>query len=89
MISIVLDEGWDKVDIENFILLYNHKNNSQIPLPTFRRERSVYRNKSNWEKDSQIEDDKKKKNQKENLCEDSGAEKKKGKNGKSKGGKEK
>ena len=51
LISIVLDEGWDKVDIENFILLYNHKNNAQIPLPTFRRERSVCRNKSNWEKD--------------------------------------
>ena len=85
LISIVLDEGWDKVDIENFILLYNHKNDAQIPLPTFRRERSVYRNESNREKDG--ENDKKKKDRKENLREDSGAEKKKGKNGKSKGGK--
>ena len=24
LITIVLDEGWDKIDIENYVLLYNH-----------------------------------------------------------------
>ena len=30
----VIVRGWDKMDIENFILKYNHNNKSNIPVPT-------------------------------------------------------
>ena len=42
LVTIVFDEGWDKVDIENYILLYNHQNNEDVPLPTFARQKDVY-----------------------------------------------
>ena len=42
LVTIVLDEGWDKVDIENYILLYNHQNNEDVPLPTFAQQKDVY-----------------------------------------------
>ena len=42
LVTIVFDEGWDKVDIENYILLYNHQNNEDVPLPTFAQQKDVY-----------------------------------------------
>ena len=30
----VIARGWDKKDIEDFIIRYNHNNNSKIPVPT-------------------------------------------------------
>ena len=32
--SAVIKQGWDKKDIENFILLHNHNTGSQVPIPT-------------------------------------------------------
>ena len=26
LIMIVMDSGWDRIDVENYILMYNHKN---------------------------------------------------------------
>ena len=51
LVTIVFDEGWDKVDIENYILLYNHQNNEDVLLPTFARQKDVY-GKSGKGKDS-------------------------------------
>ena len=30
----VIQRGWGKKDIEDFIIMYNHNNNSKIPVPT-------------------------------------------------------
>ena len=30
----VIARGWDRKDIEDFIIMYNHNNNSKIPVPT-------------------------------------------------------
>ena len=30
----VIARGWDKRDIEDFIIKYNHNNNAKIPVPT-------------------------------------------------------
>ena len=30
----VIQRGWDKKHIEDFIIMYNHNNNSKIPVPT-------------------------------------------------------
>ena len=30
----VIARGWDQKDIEDFIIMYNHNNNSKIPVPT-------------------------------------------------------
>ena len=30
----VIPRGWDRKDIEDFIIMYNHNNNSKIPVPT-------------------------------------------------------
>ena len=30
----IIVRGWDKKDIEDFIIRYNHNNNSKIPVPT-------------------------------------------------------
>ena len=30
----VIQRGWDKKDIEDFIIMYNHNNNTKIPVPT-------------------------------------------------------
>ena len=30
----VIQRGWDKKDTEDFIIMYNHNNNSKIPVPT-------------------------------------------------------
>ncbi|MCG8621280.1 MAG: hypothetical protein MJE68_04645, partial [Proteobacteria bacterium] len=82
LVTVVMDEGWDMVDIENFVLLYNHKHGKKIPLPKFRREKDVYVNKL-----------KKKKHDGNTKSADESGQKKgkgKGKNGQStKGGKSK
>ena len=30
----VIQRGWDKKDIEDFIIMYNHNNSTKIPVPT-------------------------------------------------------
>ena len=50
LITIVLDEGWDKIDIENYVLLYNHQNNEHVPLPILSRQKDIY-GRSGGEKD--------------------------------------
>ena len=50
LITIVIEDGWDKVDIENFVLLYNHVNGKHIPLPDFHRKKETYVNKANKSK---------------------------------------
>ena len=45
LVTVVMDEGWDRVDIENFVLMYNHTHGKKIPLPKFRREKEIYVNK--------------------------------------------
>ena len=42
LITIVLDEGWDKINIENYVLLYNHKNKEHVPLPILSRQKEIY-----------------------------------------------
>ena len=42
LITIVADEGWDKVDIENFVLLYNHQNRKHVALLIFDRDKTIY-----------------------------------------------
>ena len=44
LVTIVMDEGWDTVDIENFVLVYNHTNGKHIALPKFRRIKDTYVN---------------------------------------------
>ena len=34
LLNAVISAGWDKLDIENYILRYNHVNNEKIPIPT-------------------------------------------------------
>ena len=50
LITIILDEGLDKIDIENCVLLYNHQNNEHVPLPILSRQKDIYR-RSGGEKD--------------------------------------
>ena len=33
----IIARGWDRKDIEDFIIRYNHNNNSKIPVPTLTR----------------------------------------------------
>ena len=42
LITIVADEGWDKVDIENFVLMYNFQNGKHVTLPIFDRHKMIY-----------------------------------------------
>ena len=42
LVTIVFDLGWDVVDIENYILLYNHNYNARVPVPNFRRQKGIY-----------------------------------------------
>ena len=42
LITIVGDEGWDKVDIENFVLMYNFQNGKNVALPIFDRDKTIY-----------------------------------------------
>ena len=42
LITIVADEGWDKVDIENFVLMYNFQNGKHVALPVFDRDKMIY-----------------------------------------------
>ena len=42
LITIVADEGWDRVDIENFVLLYNHQNRKHVALLIFDRDKTIY-----------------------------------------------
>ena len=34
LLNAVISAGWDKLDIDNYILRYNHVNNENIPIPT-------------------------------------------------------
>ena len=34
LLNAVISAGWDKLDIDNYILRYNHVNNKKIPIPT-------------------------------------------------------
>ena len=34
LLNVVISAGWDKLDIDNYILRYNHVNNEKIPIPT-------------------------------------------------------
>ena len=34
LLNAVISAGWDKLDIDNYILRYNHVNNEKIPIPT-------------------------------------------------------
>ena len=34
LLNAVISVGWDKLDIDNYILRYNHVNNEKIPIPT-------------------------------------------------------
>ena len=42
LITIVAEEGWDKVDIENFVLMYNFQNGKKVAIPTFDRDKTIY-----------------------------------------------
>ena len=42
LITIVADEGRDRVDIENFILMYNFQNRKHVALPMFNRDKTIY-----------------------------------------------
>ena len=42
LITIVADEGWDKVEIENFVLMYNFQNGKHVALPIFDRDKTIY-----------------------------------------------
>ena len=42
LITIVLDEGLDKINIENYVLLYNHQNNEHVPLLILSRQKDIY-----------------------------------------------
>ena len=33
LLNAVISEGWDKCDIDDYILKYNHNNNEKIPIP--------------------------------------------------------
>ena len=33
LLNAVISEGWDKRDINDYILKYNHNNNEKIPIP--------------------------------------------------------
>ena len=34
LLNAVISDGWDKRDIDDYILKYNHNNNEKIPIPT-------------------------------------------------------
>ena len=34
LLNAVISAGWDKLNIDNYILRYNHVNNENIPIPT-------------------------------------------------------
>ena len=34
LLNAVISDGWDKHDIDDYILKYNHNNNEKIPIPT-------------------------------------------------------
>ena len=34
LLNAVISDGWDKRDINDYILKYNHNNNEKIPIPT-------------------------------------------------------
>ena len=71
LVTIVIDEGWDRVDIENYVLLYNHSHGTKIPLPNFDRVKDTYVNK-----------EQRKKNRKDGNSTASQSAKTKGKDGK-------
>ena len=76
LITIVMDLGWDTIDIENFILLYNHQNNKRVPIPIFKKKKGIYeekmerrmkrrKKKKRKEKEGKKRKDEKKKKEKE------------------------
>ena len=34
LLNAIISDGWDKRDIDDYILRYNHNNNEKIPIPT-------------------------------------------------------
>ena len=50
LITIVMDSGWDRIDVENYILMYNHKNKKKVPIPDFKRKKDVYGKQKNDKK---------------------------------------
>ena len=42
--------GWDGIDVENYILMYNHKNKKKVPISDFKRKKDVYGKKKNEKK---------------------------------------
>ena len=34
LLNAVISDGWDKRDVDDYILKYNHNNNEKIPIPT-------------------------------------------------------
>ena len=34
LLNAIISDGWDKRDIDDYILRYNHNNNKKIPIPT-------------------------------------------------------
>ena len=61
-----MDLGWDRIDVENYILLYNHKNKKKVPIPEYKRKKDVYGKQKNETKKMKIRmKDVKKKNMRE------------------------
>ena len=81
LITIVLDEGWDKIDIENYVLLYNHHNNEHVPLPILSRQKDIY-GRSGGEKDKNPNSKKGNKNPNSKKGNEDGGKKEKDKGGK-------
>ena len=53
----VIARGWDRKDIEDFIITYNHNNNSKIPVPTLTKgmQQEIERQKRTSQKNNQLE----------------------------------
>ena len=53
----VIQRGWDKKDIEDFIIMYNHNNNSKIPVPTLTKgmQQEIERQKRASQRNQQLE----------------------------------
>ena len=65
-----MDLGWDRIDVENYILLYNHKNNKNVPIPDFKRKKDIY-GKKNEKKKNENKNDRCKERKDEGIESDS------------------
>ena len=85
LITIVADEGWDKVDIANFVLMYNFQNGKHVALPIFDRDKMIYgkRGKEDGSTDKRQKSGKKSNKNKENKISKDEGTKNDGKAGKS------